>query len=266
MKYFNIIKEVFEKRGITEFGLIKVEDLLVQKEHILKDIDRYRSCIIFCIPYKTRNNCPDNISKYAAVYDYHYFFKDFSQSIVEELKARFPAEDFVGFCDHSPINERDAALKSGLGIIGKNSMLINEKYGSYIFLGSVFSTLDTQAVSKEVRRCSDCGKCVKACPTGSICGDFDKCLSYITQKKKKTEKDIEIIKSNKYVWGCDICQDVCPYNEKCENSNIPFFEENIINHLTTQHILEMDDDEFLKRAFSWRGKNTILENLSLFDE
>jgi len=144
--------------------------------------------------------------------------------------------------------------------------LINEKYGSYIFLGSVFSTLDTQAVPKEVRRCSDCGKCVKACPTGSICGDFDKCLSYITQKKKKTEKDIEIIKSNKYVWGCDICQDVCPYNEKCENSNIPFFEENIINHLTTKLILEMDDDEFLKRAFSWRGKNTILENLSLFDE
>ena len=97
MKYFNIIKEVFEKKGITEVGLIKVEDLLVQKEHILKDIDRYRSCIVFCIPYKTRNNTPDNISKYAAVYDYHYFLKTFLKTSLKSSRQDFPMRTSLGF-------------------------------------------------------------------------------------------------------------------------------------------------------------------------
>ena len=266
MKSFELIKKIFEDRNITEVGIVQSRHLIFQKKYLLNDFEQYKSCIVFCIPYKTPNNNPDNISKYSAVYDYHLFFKCFFEDISVELKKAFPQHNFIGFTDHSPINERDAAIKAGLGIIGKNSMLINEKYGSYIFLGSIFSTIETQATPHEVKTCINCQKCISACPGGSLQNGFENCLSYITQKKSKNENDIEFIKSNKYVWGCDICQDVCPYNKHALSSPIPFFYNNIINHLTTKIVSEMTDDEFSKRAFSWRGRKTILENLSYFNE
>ena len=266
MIHFYKIKNIFEKHGITEVGLIKTDQLIFQKEYLLKNAERYKSCIVFCIPYRSENNKPDNISKYAAVYDYHLFFKLFYGQIVVDLKREFPNDDFIGFSDHSPINERDAAIKAGLGIIGKNSMLINKRYGSYIFLGSIFSTIETNIAANPGECCINCGKCIKACPSGAISNGFEHCLSYITQKKNKTDEDIRFIKSNKYVWGCDICQDVCPYNEAAEISSLEFFKNNIINHLTTDEISHMTDEEFQKRAFAWRGKNTIIENLSFFDE
>ena len=266
MIHFDRIKNIFEKHGITEIGIIASDQLIFQKEYLLKDIEKYKSCIVFCIPYRSKNNTPDNISKYAAVYDYHLFFKLFFDQIFIDLKNAFPNDDFIGFSDHSPINERDAAIKSGLGIVGKNSMLINKKYGSYIFIGSIFSTLETNSTARDSECCINCGKCIEACPGGALSRGFEHCLSYITQKKNKNEKDIEFIKSNKYVWGCDICQDICPYNKNVQYSEIEFFEKNIINHLSSELISNMSDEEFQKRAFSWRGKKTIIENLSIFDE
>ena len=181
----------------------------------------------------------------------------------KKFSEHFINEQFIGFSDHSPINERDAAIKAGLGMIGMNSMLINPKYGSYIFIGSIFTTLELETVFYDAVACIKCGKCVEACPTGALVNGFDKCLSFITQKKNKTEEDIRTILNNYSIWGCDICQDVCPYNKNAEDSPISFFDENIINHLTTSIVNDMDDDEFEKRAFSWRGRKTILENLSL---
>ena len=74
------------------------------------------------------------------------------------------------------------------------------------------------------------------------------------------------MKNNKSVWGCDICQDVCPHNSNTEYSPIPFFNNNIINHLTSDLINNMTEEEFIKRAFAWRGRKIILENLSYFNE
>lgn len=260
------IKKIFQNYSITEIGILPTSCLLYQKDHLLKNKDLFKSCIVFCIPYRTENNTPDNISKYSAIYDYHYYFKEFYENISSELSVAFPEEQFIGFSDHSPINERDAALKAGLGILGKNSMLINKRYGSYVFIGSIFSTLEFNTSPQNVSCCINCGKCVEACPTGAINNDFKKCLSYITQLKSKSDQEIEIIKSNKYIWGCDICQDVCPYNDRADYSSIEFFNKNIINHLTKNVILDMSDEEFQKRAFSWRGKKTIIDNLTYFDE
>lgn len=266
MKNIEIIKNIFEKENVYEVGFCSLNDLVFQKDHLLNNRDLYKSCIVFCIPYLAKDNNPKNLSKYAAVLDYHYFFKTLMDKIIPSLKSSFPNDDFIGFSDHSPINERDAAIKSKLGILGKNSMIINKRYGSYFFLGEIFTTLETENVRYQPVYCNECNKCVVSCPTGAIKGDFSKCLSHITQKKIKTKSDIEVIQSNYSVWGCDICQDVCPYNKGVEYSPIEFFEKSIILSLDSDKIENMSDEDFSMRAFSWRGKKTILENISFFNE
>lgn len=261
-----ILKKILFEEHITEYGIVDTDSLIYQKEYLLKNKDNFKNCIVLCIPYRTQNNNPDNFSKYAATQDYHLYTTELFKRLYVSFSKVFPKDTFVGFADHSPINERDAAFKANLGFIGKNSMLINKRYGSYIFIASIFTTLSLEISSFSEEHCCNCGKCLEACPSGALKSNFENCLSYITQKKNKTNIEINIMKNNKSVWGCDICQDVCPHNSNTEYSPIPFFNNNIINHLTSDLINNMTEEEFIKRAFAWRGRKIILENLSYFNE
>ncbi|MBO5716141.1 MAG: epoxyqueuosine reductase, partial [Clostridia bacterium] len=169
----------------------------------------------------------------------------------------------------SPIDEIHAAALSGLGVIGKNHLLITEKYSSYIFIGEIITDAILPSSAGEIKECINCGKCLSACPVNM---KIDKCLSSLTQRKGDfNEEEKEAIKAHNYAWGCDKCQECCPYTIKAKNNKsiytkIEFFNENLTPILTSELVENMPNDEFMRRAYSWRGKKTIIRNLKILEE
>lgn len=228
-----------------------------------------QSVILFLLPYYTGET--ENISRYAASVDYHIIIKRISDKIIEKLKKIYPVSSFLPFGDHSPIDERTAAASAGLGFFGDNGLLINEKYGSYVFLADIITDIpkeeligggirDMQASSKSA--CLHCGKCQKNCPTGILREKSGECLSAITQKKGAlTPYDIELMKKVNTVWGCDICQSVCPYNAKAKKTPVSLFYEKRIEKLDLKTLDLMSEEEFAERAFAWRGREVPRRNL-----
>ena len=265
------IKQILNRWQINEIAFLDCTKLFVINEKYLKNYD-FKTCILFIIPYRTTENNPKWISKYAAPLDYHYFCKEMFECVEAELKQHFPDTVFKGFIDNSPINERAAAAMSGLGFIGDNKLFISHRYGSYVFIGEILTDLPFEFFSDFVTKsqpteCNHCGACESVCPTNVIkTGEYQSCLSFISQKKHKTIKELELLYKHKTAWGCDICQNCCPHNRVAEKSEIPFFSRELVNEPSSSLFEAMNDEVFLKRAFSWRGKNTILENIKYFEE
>lgn len=228
------------------------------------------SAVIFAVPYLTEVSFGErNVSSYAVSRDYHLFFARLFDAILPVLRSEYPENVFAGFTDHSPINEIRAAASAGLGVIGKNHLLLTKKYSSYVFLGEIITDarLAEDAVG-EIRYCEGCGKCVRACP--AIVGGTE-CLSSLTQKKGvlRTDEAEAILKSG-CAWGCDICQEVCPHTAvalRCGTlfTPIEFFHVSTTPRLTAREIEEMGAESFSERAYSWRGKATILRNLKILE-
>lgn len=264
------IKSELNKFNIDLVSCLSLDECEITRPYLLeKNEINNGSVIVFAVPYFTQQtDLKSNISAYAISRDYHRFFKSLFDTIINSLKQKFPENKFVGFTDHSPINEIKAAAESGLGVIGQNHLLITEKYSSFIFIGEIITdaTLDSKAKSAEL--CINCGKCLRACP---IEMDVSKCLSATTQKKSElTEQEILLIKKYGCVWGCDICQTVCPYTQTAIKkgtiySNVEFFKEHRTPFLTSKIIENMNDDEFSLRAYSWRGKKVIQRNLKIIE-
>ena len=267
---FAFIKSKLEKMNIDLISCISLDECEIIKPYLLeKQGIKSGSVIIFAVPYFS--SCDDgksNISAYAQSRDYHLFFSSLFENLLKELKEKYPENKFVGFTDHSPINEIKAAAKSGLGVLGKNHLLITEKYSSFIFVGEIITDADLESHSKEIENCDNCGLCQAACPIGM---EITKCLSSITQKKGDlTVDEIDKIKKHGCAWGCDICQNVCPHTKKAFKNGtifteIDFFKTERTPFLTSNMIEEMSDEEFSKRAYSWRGKKVIKRNLTLLE-
>jgi epoxyqueuosine reductase QueG len=227
---------------------------------------RPRSVIIFLIPYYSGETV--NLSRYAASKDYHLFVRGVTDRLSAFLKKHYPDSNSKGYGDHSPIDERRAALIGGLGVLGKNQLLINEKYGSYVFIAEVITDIDPAVLSadapSEIRVCENCGKCLKECPTGKLCNNAAPCLSEITQRKGElSDREAELIRKINTAWGCDECQTVCPHNKNPKVTPIPFFREDRIEELNEDLLLSMDKKTFLERAFAWRGRKTLERNLKI---
>lgn len=226
------------------------------------------SAIMFTIPYLTENK-GKNISSYAIPRDYHLFCKELFDKVIPKLKMRFPENNFAGFADNSPIDEVHAAALSGLGIIGDNGLLITNEHSSYVFIGEIITDLEIgHSGNYDIKRCESCGRCAAACPK-TECGE---CLSAITQKKGElTEYEISIIKKHGSAWGCDLCSEVCPHTQKAIQNgtiytDIPFFIGELTPKLSKEAVTNMSDEEFSRRAYSWRKKETVLRNLTILED
>ena len=258
------IREFFAKHKIEYFAAIDYSHARETAPEIMARAGFVpRSVIVFLIPYYVQT--PKNISIYASSLDYHIFIKNFSTELIEFMKRLYPENNFVGYGDHSPIDERGAALTAGLGLLGDNGLLINKKYGSYVFIGDLVCDLAPSALSCvkfDVKFCSHCASCRAACPTGILRGEGEACLSAITQKKGELS-DSEACLMQKFdtVWGCDLCQSACPYNKNPEVTPIEFFHRERINLLTSDLLSSLPKEEFKKRAFGWRGRAVVERNL-----
>ncbi|MBE6601218.1 MAG: epoxyqueuosine reductase [Ruminococcaceae bacterium] len=269
---FSFLSTFFSKKQIDCFAAIPLEDCRIVRPYLLDKhgIQRSGTVIVMAVPYYTRS-CDDprrNLSAYATSRDYHTFYKMLFEELIPCLQDRFPQFRFAGFADHSPIDELDAAVRAGLGVYGKNHLVITPKYSSYVFLGELITDAIIPCVSHPVRTCEDCGACMRICPSKE-CGG---CLSALTQKKGiLNDEEKRTILKYESVWGCDICQETCPHTIAAKRngtvySPIPFFQEASIPELTLSIFDEMSDTEFAGRAYAWRGRDTIRRNLLLFEE
>ncbi len=212
-----------------------------------------KTIIMTVFPYKVREEKPQGISRYAAVPDYHIVCQKMLDAAARQMQELFPWNSFVTFLDNSPIPEVAAAVHSGLGMLGKNGLLIHEKYGSYVFLGEIVTDLELPFDFAN-KKCLDCSLCEKVCPT-KLCKD--NCLSAVNQQKKPlSESQKELIKQNGYIWGCDMCSEVCPLNKNVPTTYIKEFIDGYRNFYR-------EDEDPTDRAYNWRGPEVIKRNARL---
>jgi epoxyqueuosine reductase len=170
-------------------------------------------------PY-TSDLGPDvaRISRYAWGDDYHDVLKARLDGLLAWMRTQSPEPfDARAYVDTGPVQERVYAQYAGLGWIGKNTCLINPEIGSWIFLGEIITTLELEPDAEGLEQCGSCTRCLDACPTGALVEpgvlDSARCLSYLTIEHRGAVPDAYHAAIGTHVYGCDICQEVCPYNQ-----------------------------------------------------
>lgn len=226
--------------------------------------------IAMIFPYFTKKAGEGNLSAYCSVEDYHEVVGMQLKSICQELKIKYPENSFEPFVDASPIDEVDLCVKAGLGVKGTNGLLITPWYGSFVFIGEILTDLPLKTQLCKDLACFQCGACVKACPGGAINEkgvDKSRCASFISQKKGElTPEEVETLKKSGCVFGCDICQKVCPHNKAimaCDTAaEENLFTQNILNTIS----LDTVETVYKNRAFGFRGLKVLERNLEIIEE
>ncbi len=259
----HFVKSVFGEEGILLLETIPFSLCRVIQPHKLTCLPfTPMSAVIFLMPYYTEISGKRNLSRYAVARDYHSYVKELSKRVLSKLSEVYPEASFSMFSDNSPIDERHAAALCGLGVMGDNGLLLTEQYGPYVFIGEVLSDLPIEVLGQRedyrTETCMHCGKCQAACPKKSVC------LSALTQKKGNlTEGECDEIRSLGSLWGCDVCQEVCPYAQAPQETPIAFFKNGLVPYLNSQRLDMMGEEEFRLRAYAWRGRQIIERNIRL---
>jgi len=190
------------------------------------------------------------ISKYAYGEDYHEVIKEILKEMVSELQEEIGDFGFRIFVDSAPVLERSWARKSGLGWIGKNANLISKKRGSFFFLAEIICDLELSEDSETTDHCGSCRKCIDACPTNAIVSekiiDGSKCISYATIELKNEIPEYFNDKLENWMFGCDICQDVCPWNR----FSVPHHQEKFKPNAFLQQFRKNEWQEITQEIFS----------------
>ena len=227
------------------------------------------SAAVVLFPYLVRDT--GNLSQYARGKDYHVVVMQALEQVCQKLRTDFPNNTFVPLADASPLPEVRAAWISGAGILGKNGLIFDREYGSYVFIGTVLTDVPAQTTPSDRAVCPDCGACRRACPAGALQhGQVDTacCLSDLTQSKQPlTEEQTELLRRHPLIWGCDICSQVCPLNKQAKETPNPAFREQRICTLSLEDVEGLTrrqfSEKYPERAFTWRGPAPLVRNLSL---
>jgi len=233
-----------------------------------------KSIIVAAVGYRKRHSfLRDNkqrgeIALYAAGEDYHKKLETILTGLALLISQVTPFEFRINV-DTGPLPEKELARKCGLGFIGRNNLLITERFGSYVNLGYMISDLRLEpTVRSSAFSCGDCLVCVKNCPGGALSGtggfNYKNCVSYITQTRGKLTAAQKLAMGN-HVFGCDICQKVCKYNENAEFVGEITDAELLFPEL--DGILEMDYSGFRHNygntACGWVGPGTLKRNAGI---
>lgn len=294
-----LIKEEANKLGFARCGFAKSENVGENNIHLFKDwleksyqgnmdylerniekrsdprelVENAKSVVCVALNYfpkeKQRENAPQ-FAYYAYGKDYHDVMKTKLQQLFDFIKQQVKELNGRTFCDTAPVLERYWAAKSGIGFIGKNSLLIIPKMGSFFFLGELILDIELEYDKPLDINCGKCTRCLDACPTKALTQPYivnsNKCISYQTIENKG-EIDSQIISLlNNRVYGCDICQQVCPWNKYSTPHNIEEFipREDFLklDHETLSSLTVEDYQRIFKGSAVKRAKHSgLLRNI-----
>jgi epoxyqueuosine reductase len=225
-----------------------------------KLLENAQSVIVVGLNYKPpkqkkphRATLCGRIASYARYEDYHIYIKKQLHTLTEFISSITNSNHEFKICvDSTPLAEKALAARAGLGFIGKNHLLINPELGPQIFLGEIITTLKLESDNPITHNCSNCNKCIAACPTGALKADgrFDatKCINYLTIEYKG-QIPLELAeKIGDRLFGCEECILACPYQQNapvCKNKQFKFYGDRA--ELDLQEILELTEEEFEKR-------------------
>ncbi len=205
------------------------------------------------------------IAKYAYGQDYHFIIKDKLKEFMQRIHEEIGHVDGRVFVDSAPVHERAWAAKSGLGWVGKNSLLLNREMGSFFFLAELIIDLTLEPDGPMKDYCGTCTACQDACPTDAIpepyVVDGSRCISYLTIELKDQIPSEFQDKMNGWAFGCDICQDVCPWNRFSKPHNEPAFKPQGWKDFSKQDWQEMTKEVFQKVFKKSAVKRTKFEGL-----
>ncbi|MCD8354197.1 MAG: DUF1730 domain-containing protein [Clostridiales bacterium] len=270
--------ELFAQSGAAAWGTCAFSDLALSPESRQKALalcSEARGVYVAAYPYFAGDR-PGNLSFYARGADYHQSLLRRLRGVAEQLALLHPERRFVPGTDSSPLDERQCAKLAGVGILGRNGLVIVEPYGSWIFLGTILTDLPLPSAAAPAPDCIGCGACVRACPGGaldSLSFDESKCLSALTQKKGPlTAEEEALLAVHPLIWGCDLCQQVCPYNRDAALSPLTDLTgqdaaQPYLSSLTPEDLEGLSNRTFREkygdRAFAWRGPGVLRRNLAL---
>ena len=232
-----------------------------------------KSAIVCLFPYYVEHSGPFNLSRYTWGTDYHLVINKYLEKLIEKLQKMNTSAQFSIHCDTSPLADRYMAYLAGLGFYGKNNCFISPKWGSYVMIGTILTTLEFEPNTPLDRSCMGCNRCITACLGQCLGHDefkYDTCKSYLTQKKGDlTNEEETIIGKTPLVFGCDVCQEVCPHNQSIPTTPIPEFQH-VEPYIDISELETLTNKEFKAkyghRAFSWRGKKILMRNQNIIEE
>ncbi|KNF10146.1 epoxyqueuosine reductase QueG [Gottschalkia purinilytica] len=258
-----------EKKYETEFEEKDI-DLRLNPLNTLNEV---KTIIVIGISYnvdyetKKRPYLSGRLSKSSLGEDYHNVLKHKMNMLVNEIKKVTDFKYFIGV-DTGPLIDRELASKSGIGWYGKNCCIVNDIYGSFIFIGYILTDLDIECDERIKAKCDDCTLCLKACPTNAIGDNYEinarRCISYLTQTKDKIPYELRDKMGTK-IYGCDTCQLVCPKNKGItKGKNKDFIPMSTNGYIEIKELFQLSNKEFKEKyghmAGSWRGKNVLKRN------
>ena len=231
-----------------------------------------KSAIVCLFPYYIEHSGPSNLSRYTWSTDYHLVINEYLDKLIEKLQKMNTSAQFSIHCDTSPLADRYMAYLAGLGFYGKNNCFISPKWGSYVMIGTILTTLEFEPNTPLGQSCMGCNRCITACLGQCLGHDefkYDTCKSYLTQKKGDlTNEEETIIGKTPLVFGCDVCQEVCPHNQSIPATPIPEFQH-VEPYIDINEIETLTNKEFKAkyghRAFSWRGKKILIRNQNIVE-
>ena len=219
------------------------------------------------IKERDKNKAFGMVSKSSWGMDYHIVLREKMKTLSEYIQDEVEGFEYKYFVDTGPLVDRHLAYMAGIGMYGKNNCIISKKYGSWIFIGYIVSNLEAEIDIPQKRGCNGCNICINSCPTGALMEDYEYnsklCISYLTQTKDDIDYDLRE-KMGRSLYGCDICQQVCPCNQDVANGNTDFIPVNENDTPNLFELLKLSNKEFKKRfnevALGWRGNRIIKRN------
>ena len=286
-KYTQLIKDTAKKLGFQSCGISKARFLaeeearlsqwLSQKKQgemaymenhfdkrlnptlLVDDAKSVISLLLNYYPSEIQNTDSYKISKYAYGQDYHFVIKEKLKELLQTIQTEIGEVSGRAFVDSAPVLDKAWAAKSGLGWIGKNSNLLTQQVGSFYFIAELVVDLDLEYDYATTDNCGTCTACIDACPTEAIVSpyvvDGSKCISYFTIELKENIPQEMKGKMDDWIFGCDVCQDVCPWNRFSKSHNEPLFNPN-------PELLSMtkkDWEEITEETFKTVFKNSAVK-------